>query len=664
MAQPILSFKNFSNISDNGLFWCEGFAARRVNGQSVLSTCYGSTHTISEDTAATYANLNLASAINIAYGGGYIGTGQRFVSMWSYCGAYGRIFDFAGFFGNTVGEIHLITALLNSYCDYGDLYVTKNLNILYAGGDYLGIAYNGQATGLTSDTQIVDLSVRNFTTLGIVVGGFVYNFKTLENHTVTGVASVGGTNDALTFAAGGTVDATGDNFFAFADRGALNGGAYWNFFATTAYPHFYGQTQKNFFKRQIVLFDTDYLITNGNWLAALNVNETTWNDNFKQLPPATQSTCIAVNQQKILVGGDFYGSGKLLLWDGYSDGWLSILEFAQIPLAICAYGSGFVVLIGKYIYKTDGYTIQELASFPDLGEGGYLPYNAFFNQMKVIGEKIFLNLDFGSNNVFRNWSGLWVYEPGSGLVYVSAKNTGGFQSRIVTGALGINNTSSIIRLYHSYSLGQGSYGATQLYNIGSMSLDDYRVGLSTAVLFTKVDRPIKIARVGVVLQPKYNLSPYAASLSNALDETFDLSIHIGRGRDFFSRFFQSGAGSTTTVLKNSYGIYSGAKIGSAIRCEVGSNAGQIVYATSIANAGTVNEEITVYPALTNTPDDNTYFRINNTKKCEVKNLNAIALPDEVFFEANDMAVSTNIWLEIAFKPYTRVGIDILGINLY
>lgn len=660
MAQPILSFKNFTGMADNGLYWCEGFAARRVNGISVLSTSYSQAYSFSEDTSAGYANLNVFCGMVMSLTG-YAGSGTRSQNMLGITQA-GRIFHFAGLLGNNTGEVHAINTALNAACNYADLFLTGNLNILYPGADYLGICYQGTATATTNDTQITDIQARNFVTLGLAVNDKVYNLKTFENHNITGIANGAATNDVLQFAAGSTVDASGDNFYAFADRGANNGGAWWNFFATTAYPHFTGQITKANFRRQIVQFDTDYLITNGNFIAALNVNETTWNDNLKQLPYGVQANTIAVNQTKILIGGEYYGDGRLYLWDGYSDGFLSELKFSLPVTAVAAYGSNFIFLTGKYLYETDGYSLKELYAFPDLGESGYLPYESIFSNLKVIGNKIFMNLDFGTNNVARNLAGLYIYEPTNGVTYLPADNDGLYFNREITcGALAIKFSGTQVNIYSSYGCYSGTYGATHQYFVNSIKVNELYAGRSSVMIFNKFDKPVSINRIGLNIQPLYCQNPLVSFQG---EDNIQISVNIGKGDTYPNRYIQNYPGSTTTLLKNGYGVSIPGKIGSMIMCQNGINAGERSYITAIANPGTANEEWTISPALTATPQDYQYFKLFNLHKCETKNLETNNLPEDLFFEVSDMVAVGKVYIEIFVKPTTYAGIDILGINLY
>jgi hypothetical protein len=634
----IATIKNFSNMEESGAYYLEGMVARKINGKSILTPGYLNSFVLSEDTSGF-------SALGVVKGGTSFQYGTEETGTAAIIDDSGHIYGIDIVSSTHLGLFHTSTLVTANT----DIAVTKNENLLYSNTTHLGFGLKGTADS-GSTTTLVDAAVAFDTLIAGAGAGInkMYSFTNEEEYTIT---SLTGSN-TLNFDAGTAIDT--DSYMVFLDTGKTNGGDDWNFFpAGATYPHFVGQETQASFKRQIELFDTNYLIGNGNYLAALNVNETTWNANYKQLPDQTQFQCMGKNQDRLLVGAVRRGKGVLLLWDGYSDGWLAIEELEQIPTAIRAYSSGWLVMVGTSVYYSNGYQTKFLTKFPDTDDLDGLA-NTFYNSMLAIKDKIIVNADI--DDYFRNKSGVWIYEFGSGWTLTPYNNglsnpLNGITSGAVFSAVDFPDNPKNRYIFTSFEHTEGA-ASSCLNRIIDRIANKY-----SSMFYVNLPKKYNISEIKLNISPQFD--------GSAVYGTVVIDVAVGDGKNQFWRQSTCGASSTTTLLKNSFGGTSNQAgiVGQQIRMLEGDTAGERSYVTSIANAGTNSEELTISPALSANPDNSEVFNMVALKHADQQSFSGLAIPDEIPFITEGF-YSDKLFFEVAINTTSATKIDIHSIDIY
>jgi hypothetical protein len=650
----LTKLENFSGMHENGCYFLQSMRAKKIDfGKSILTPSYFNYFRLSEDTTG-FANLGAVDAFTTLK---HLSTEYTTVVALSS----GYMFGFSILSAaQDKGEMRTIPTSAGNYApsSYPDLITTKNENILYSNAYYLGIAYRGICKTGSNATTIIDTAGRNFDTLGIGTAApinAVFNLATKKKNTITTIGNGDATNDKLTLTADIDTYTAGNYFLAFADKGAKNGGNFWNFFASTAYPQFVGQETAENFRRQIVLFDTEYLIGNGNWLAALSTDEATWDDNYKQLPDKTQFMSMSVNQDRILVGCEYRGKGRILLWNGWADGWLSTIEVDQPVTAVVAYGGGWIVCIGAKFYLTDGYTLEFLTDYPDLFEFNST-LNLQFNQIKIIDNKLVIAA--GGDGYMRNKNGIAVYDFKTGWTFVPYYDDSAYQmlSSVTPGAIFNAVESSLNYIFTSFGGGGGTHNncIAKLY---TNTVKDYG-----AMFFIPFNKKVQVKEIKLNLAPKFDEFRADSGV------TMDITVSVGDCKRPLWRYSQSSSGGMATLI-----TVAGADITPSFSGEVGDEvlvldklrAGERSFVTSIANKGEANEQLTISPALSGALANGDTFNLISVKKCLTRTVNPINVPDELNFPVQGGFYGDQMYLEVFFKnPNTYKGLDIISIEIY
>jgi len=644
-----LSIDKFTGMDDGGTFWMQGFSPVMVGTESVLQAEGHTYHRISENTSGFSAMENFYGMTNFFYG-------SENTRVLTAPGGNGRIYEFNDTYDDdNLGLIHDATLTgpgsASIYWSVDDIMTTSEVNVLYTRGYYCGYGIRGQCSG-TSTTTIQDEDGRNFETLGLGTDAWnnkVYNISTGEEHTITSITDGSATKDVLNFTAGSSTNTANDYFIAFSDIGQYNAGNYWDFFATTVYPHFKGQEAINNFKRQIKLFNNKYLIGNGNYLASVGIENTTtnvaeWDDNYKELPANTQFQCMGVNQGRLLVGGETYDKGKLMLWDGYSDGWLSIIELPYPPKSIQAYGSGWVYFYNSTLYYTDGYTIQKLSTIPD--RNNYATGTSTrMNGIVVIDNRVHIIVN--SSTFKRDKQGVWVYEINKGWNYHPITNGVGEDYYNVNNYCLSQIGSQVIGLTTNGSA-TNSYSIFLWYGSGSET--------NEVIYKLNLDGKRNIKRIG--LKVSFANKDYASSTTDSCD----ITVSVGNNKKAFWKQFQSATSSTTTSLINAQGasVPRRADVGDMLISLEGDTGGERIFVTAITNAGTTSETYAVSPALSKAPVVNTRFNIVNLQKVDKKTINLYDIPENIFYDITGL-YTDNFYVSVLTEGTNDIQIEQIDI---
>lgn len=596
MTKPKITIDNFQRMGEGATFWLQSFDTYKLGPKNILRTDWLTVQFLDDDdTHGTgFSDLNIVTSF-----------AKTVTNDVDHILAFdsNEIFDIHPVVASSSkGDLHSVAPSGSGVnqvlaSQFGEILTTKEEHVLYTSSHHLGIGWRGTCKAGSGTTKIVDADGRDFSaTLGVLNTGsgstvsskFVYNLDNEEVYEITSITTTDATNDTLNFSAG-TANNTDDEFIVFVDNGWDGSDNYEFNVEHILGNHFAGQDQPNSWRREIVLFGDDYIILNGNYLATLNENLTTWSETGKQLPAQHHAVCCAVNNDKLIVGANYKGRGVLLLWDGYTSGWLSILNLDEVPYAITEYDNGWLFMLGGRLMFTNGYQMKELSVIPDSESYGN-KISMFSSGLQVVSDKVFVASNiFGSN---RLRMGIYIYDINKGgWSFVPPHTKDGdnsVDSSSWRSALFPYYSGTSIRLFHSES-----DSINYLINSASEGQDSF------ATFFIQL--PYKMRISNVEISAAYSHSEYIASISGS--PTTDIYLSYGDGRRGMWRDTQCSTPASSTTLTNSQGNIYPAYVGQQILVTDNSNtatSGDVSWITAIANGGTTSELWTLDPALSTT----------------------------------------------------------------
>ena len=613
--KPKITIKNFSGMGDDGVYYLEGMSARKIQGQGILTPSWWNQFRYSEGTTG-FTNMEVIKAfdrLDFPSTGDIVGIDGT-----------GEIVHFDDNGVSADGIIHTVGTPSNN----PDLITTKNNNLLYTSAQYLGIGRTFTATG-GSTTTIVD-STTDFTALGYADGDTLYNFTNGEEYTI----DTGGVGTTTLTLVTGTACNSGDKFIVFDDN--------WKDLVETSASQI----------RQIKLLGDEYWVLANDNIASLNVDESTFSATAKEIPDSMEAKCFDTNQDRMLVGAEFNEKGTLLLWDTYSDGYLSIIEVDKTPDAIRAYSNGWVVVIGARLYFTDGYQLKLIARYPD-SYNSALSVNANYNSIDVIDDKVLVASAFTRYN--RMNDGIMIYDMSTGWTFAPFTNSSNSDKYVLdasnVGAVKVINTGTSTFIFTAFDAGSESTNQYCINRLGeSGSTDEY-----SAIFYIKLPNKMKINTIELNLGFKYDAP---IQITSSTDAT--VKVNYGDARRPLYDLSSVGAGSTTTVINNTNGASLQGYVGQQIRMMNDDVAGERRYIDSIANAGTANEAWTLSSALSATPASGVEIQRTNLYKTEIKTITNMYMPDNLTFNVSDF-YSDKLFIEIIGGTER---LDIHSINIY
>jgi len=641
LQKPLISLKQFTGMGENGIYFLDGFLPKKLQGQTVLTQGWGSYSFIPPSTSGF---ASLSTLIGLAV---YQHVSDNQVAALD---DQGNIFDFNNLGVNKQGLIHQIPSTGTLIAGLsGGMFATRKGNILYSSANHLGVGWVGKATGGSTST-LID-TTRNFTDLGLsnaAGSNKVFNLTKGALYTITSISTTTNTNDTLNFGAG-TATGANDWYIAFSDMRFT--------FGTTnvANLHFSPQPATIYWNRQIILWNGTYYILNGNYIAALAVDETTWtadlvgaqtapSDKFKkQFPSNHHGIMFDYNQDRMLVATYNQGRGALLLWDGYSPNWISILETDTPAAGMDRYGSGWVVLIGASLYYTDGYSLQYLDKLPD----SLCTDVAIPKKSNMVSTEDGILISFSGSTGKRLVPGVysfnikdrtWAYLP------MIDKNGKG------------NQTAPNLFLANKYDTGASRgtpnviAGWTEIAKIVNQNAKK-----SSVLMYIKLPQKMGITGIELNLAPKNDSAPTSTSQTNKVRVNYGQGIH-----PMYSVFTPGGA-STTTMLANASGAYMVTRVGQKIFVQTGSTGYESSYITSIANGGTSGEQLTVSPAFSVAPT--TPVRVLDLYPAGSLDVCSASFPQETRFTVPSF-YSDKIWIEVVMENQDVFPLDLAEVHLY
>jgi len=643
MAKPIITISNFKPIQDGGSYFLQGFEPKTVGNTSILSPtnrpalCVGS----GDAGFSGLGRLDVLINTNLDCQSG------AFMNMYGISNAH--IFHLNRIKGYAGGQIFQINA---SYVtSEPGLAVTERETLLFTGNRHLGLAYyftvdTGTATSVTLNDYNGDAASTLNATYGVDNGsqnGHIFNLTTGEAYDNT----TDNPTDTLNFTTAGTTPSNGDEVLIFISRK-------FSFIDNLSDRHFIGQRNPADWNHQIIPFGNDYYILNGNYLAVLQDDETTFAREEKALPHSVQAVCGASNSDKILVGGDYKGSGKLLLWDGESEFWNYSLDIPFAPESIIAYGGDFLLMSAGVLYWTNGYEVNKIAELPDnILQSGYCPYNG----LQILNDKVYIVNNGKDYNRFR--VGLYIYnlktKGFSFMPFIDGDDSYPTHS----------GSGGALLLQSDYSqLWCGtSWGFTKIdFNKeGSTGLNSYY-----AQFFISLPKKMKISMV------ELNLALPNNKVDNNSDLQIDTIVSIGDGRKGMYYDMDIGESTTTKIVSTSEVNYdTHAEVGEQIEIlkSVANSSGEKVFITGITDPGTATVDYDIDYTLANAPTGaGTEAMLYKLKKQGSKNIQIqdLDILQDLTFPVSDF-YSDKLWLEVLFRKTsgkTAMALNINSIKIY
>lgn len=639
MDNAIIRTTNFTGMDNGVVYYLDGMSPRTVAGRNILYSGWGNSFYLSEDTSlfSGYDGTNAMAFLLYS-----VALGNHIVSIGT-----DKIYDIhPSGVSSSCGLIHTVPSTGSGVneikkSENPDLMVTTNNYILYSTAHHLGIAYKFTASSASSTSLVVNGATLN-ATYGIdsdAGTNKIFNLTKKEEYTNT----TNNPTTTLNFTAAGTTPEAGDEFLVFVDnKFPFN-------ISHQISNHFANQDYPTNWNRQIKLLGTDYWILNGNYVASLNIDGTTFSATAKRLPYNVNATAFDTNNGLMLVGGDYLGAGRLMLWDTYSDGWLSIITTEKSPSAIKAYKNGWIVIVGSVIYYTDGYQIQELSRIPDLlsyGDNARIHYNG----VEVVQNNIILNS--GSNLANRARTGIYIYDVNRGWSY-TPYSINSDNDKLLSGQNG-----GVVYLFGtedgSYNIwvtgSEADYTATYVIN----KLVSTTTTEGSAIIFYDLPTKIRANKIELKLGKRFNAR-------NTSLTTSSITLNYGDGNRQLWSSLSAGTSSTASLIYNLNGLTKPAYAGQEIRFLNGATTGERSYITSIADGGAATEAWTISPALSTTPTVNSVIAVSNLYKSETKTVPDGKLISNLTFNVSDF-YSDKLYIEVVISG--NPDIDILGINVY
>ena len=654
MSKPLLTIDNFAGMSDDGgIFYNEGFLPTKINGKSVMEdTFYG--YSFIDTTTTGFSNLDTVSS-----GTSYIFTDSNYGAIFISVGGLIFVKNISSAYD---GVVHTIAPSGNNIAtQYGDVLQTKDGNILYSSANALGIGYSGVVKAGSNTTQIIDTAGRNFATLGADITNVnrrkITNLRTGIEYTITGIADGDATNDKVTFTASGTNDnQEGDIFIVWIDDKVWTTAA--TFFTTTAYPQYTGQVAKTDFRRQIEQYGDLYYCLNGNFLAQVSSDETTLDDNYKQLPYRHQAVAFDVNGGNLLVASSKDSKGYLLFWDGFSDGWNNIMELDEECFAVHAYKDGWVVFFNNTFYYTNGWQIQPISSpYPDdriLKSGWSLrPYG--FCSIYIQSDRFYIT---NTSYVYsRMVAGTCVYDQKYGWAVFPTEqgDRNRYSSYYYPTAIFEDTKQGIVYI-----------GGEKIVNTLETSGSTNDVYRNKALMFyLNFGQNTNISQLE--LDISNNLRKYLVGSDTSLTRT-KIQVSIGDVSEGVFGRAQVGASSTTSSLIVNGTIFVGADVGDEIQIQWGNSSGERSFITAITGTGTATETWAISPVLSTTPTQSAEIKVIKVKHCETKIIDGDKLNEPIKFDCKGI-IASKAMIEIVVHGYSATGyssfpISINSIKLY
>ena len=620
-----------------GIYYANSCAVKTTNGLTSLTPKHQTTTRFTNRDAG-WANLGVIQSQT------YLNLLNREMTL-GICDN-GRIWawDTLGNFGTDLKELNYITPT-PSTATFPAIYTTTKGYLMYCSTSWIGL---GVPTLLVSGNTATTLNVTiDFTHADwatypgstCIVGAKV---KILINGEVGTVASA--TSTTLSVSGLTLTPGNGDAVIVFIDQFAkLN--------TTNPAPHFVNQENIANWRREIILHDGNYLITNGNFLAQFGVVNTSLSGlaNYVQdgcqLPFNYQTNCLKMNANITEIGCDFRGSGQLVLWDGSSANSFQNIFHTTTPVnSLTQYKNGWLYVSGNALRFTDGNQETIVKSYPDLEINGQW-IDANNEAMTMVNNRVVV----GSNGGYymRSKSGLYVYDFTFGWTFVPIKTKLGSESYGVSvGSIFENRKNNISKVFVSYFTFTNEKGMVEYSDAAP---DDWSV-----ILWYKFDTRININNIILTLGRSH-------SQTASLPQSCTVTMNIGDGKEQLWQEAQALEGSTKNQIKISETNSSPAQEGDQLVVLNGNNAGFRTYVSQIDRPGDGYVYLNVAPAFPVVPTVGQSLNRLRLNFNQSKTFTTDQVASNSIFYNDTIGNSEQLFVEIVLQNASQV--DILGLKI-
>ena len=650
LEKPLISINKFSGSGEGGVFFNEGFIPDEDNGASVLREGLGSLKGF-DNADANFGDPKpyVADIQAVKYVLGLNGNSVYKLCFDSLGSFYLKNYLLTTFNNGYIGKTPTVGNY--TFCQKPDLHEMISGNILFTNNIAMGLLIRGKVKTGSSTTTIIDSAGRNFTTLGVTTDDYVTNLVTGANYAITAIGNGDATNDKLTFTASGALANTANDEFIVIVHQKFD------FTSGVTFPLFVGQPSRNYWSRQIKQFGDNYYALNGGYIAKLSSDESTFAANHKLLPAGFQATCFDTNTDRMLIAARSISQGfRLLLWDGYSDGFNNILEVDDEINCVKNYKNGWVFILNSTIYFTDGYQIQELQAYSGKSLLNYTsiqPRN--FNGIEVINESI---VTYSSSvDYARAMPGVYVWNRKFGWSYTPII----YKSRLYGIPTGIflssyaSNSASYFRPGIDVGLSGGLSSLRDNYSYGNGYLT------RSFMYFIKLPYKSQIKQISLNVGVDNNIAGDISSYQQT-----KISVNVGAGKGNIMSFVQTTTTPSTTTISVNGTVRSGT-VGDEIQYVNTILAGERTFITSIAEKGTANEVWTVSPALSSllaASSNLKIIRVKSTKPLS-KTISINDFGDPILFNIDQGLISDKLFIEIIVHGIaSSCPISINSIDIY
>lgn len=564
-----ITLRDFSLMRDGSpIYYAENFSVEDYGFGKVLVPKNPGTKYIDEDTATLtkYAGLafyGMSGVDEVTENSVYLYWIDTLSNIWAATNKTGQKLHNSG---NS-----------NSYTDLKAIGEEVNDSIIYTTSLNIGRIFRGKATG-GSATELDDTGV-DFTTAdwGLAAGDRVYNLKDNKLFTID-AGGVAATKLTVTAVDGGDF-ASGDNYAIVNPN--------WKALSN----------DKSNYGRQIIEFDQDFYILNGDALAIVD-SSMAYTAEHKAIESGWIARCGASNGDTIAIGCNKGSLGKIFIWDKSSTGWIKKIKLDGLIRSIIAYGNSYIYITGNGIWITDGYSIRKMTEFPDVKETSYV--NVLPNGMLIKENKLYVNVTTPPTGLLnRGVAGLYVFDLiKEDFIYFPFDPVGGVTAK----KAGYGVTGGIIfdfsdKVYYSFYIATATaYGWANSQIVSEFKPNDNQ---NSGAFITN---PISLGKNARIKKIEVSLMNNLFEHNNVASPSFTVDCKLSNCERPLWQYVEVKVDSTELdeiTIDGTIAAYADAQVGDEVFIRDGWNGHSRRVILSIAGAGTATEVWTLDSNLPN-----------------------------------------------------------------
>jgi hypothetical protein len=392
-------------------------------------------------------------------------------------------------------------------------------------------------------------------------------------------------------------------------------------------------------------FEDLIVMTNGNKLATLNVQTSSFAASAFTLPSKDFARAVRANSKGLLIGINRGNRCAFFLWDGNSDRSISpwIWKSGNIQ-AIVAKEDRWIVITNREILETDGYQAIPLVTMPNFEINtsylSVLPQGA-----QVIND--YLLIANTTPYASRLRGGVWVLDLKTKLFEYAPVSNGGTMNN----TMGAVFFDSNFRTHVSYK--------TTIPNrkyIGHLTNDaPSRAYVITGELGAgNRKKTAEGAKLSLGISPQLRFS---------FPITFNVAVKLYKfGRPLWTYAQQKVTASTNNqiTVDGTASGYNEAQVGDEVTIMEGTNAGQTAHITSISGQGTSTEIWTLDTSLTGLTEQNVHITVQPFKLLKKHSLTSLTELKDLYFSCKNQLQGQKFLLKILFDNISTTPPELLS----